>query len=400
MKEIQTIIGNTKVGIALIGLMLISLVSSCSKGDDDSDELQQGTAGVVIGGVRGYAPYFEENTTRTNVPYLAYSSLTRVWEKPSGFVDYEDGDQTIAIAFTQNNQEPKKGFFFKGDDEWRTSVKDIAAEKYYLYGYVPHKTVIKFNITDIDLETGTDKDEYSSGAIMTLDDVPSVMPNDLCVVVGAKDGTDKETDSGLRIGDFGYQASATAKDNFVFLLFDHLYASLCINMRVDIKYAELRTIKLKSLKLGILEGEDASKQKTKITIKLEANDGSSSPIVGDVSYEPTGEPIDVLGGGLEFWSDASGHELTTDYQSFFGHFMPSGVTTLVLTSKYDVYDSKGYLINKDCEATNTMSISDLYTGQTMTKRGKRYTVNMTIEPTYLYMLSDPDLDNPSAKVVP
>ena len=372
--------------------MLISLVSSCSKSDGDSSE-QQDAAGVVIGGVRGYAPYFEENTTRAN------ASMTRAWEKPSGFVDYEEGDHTIAIAFTQNNQEPKKGFFFKGDDEWRTSVKDIAAETYYLYGYVPHQTVIKFNITDLDPETGTNKDQYSSGAIMTLDDVPSVMPNDLCVVVGAKHGTDKEHDSGLRISNFEYHASSTAKDNFVFLLFDHLYASLCINMRVDIKYSELRTIKLKSLKLGILEGEDASQKKTNITIKLKANDGSKSPIEGDIRYVATGGSVDVASGGIEFWSDASGHELTTDYQSFFGHFMPSGITKLVLTSKYDVYDSKGYLINENCEATNTMLISDLYTGQEKTERGKRYTVNMTIEPTYLYMLSEPDLDNPTAKVV-
>jgi hypothetical protein len=40
----------------------------------------------------------------------------------------------------------------------------------------------------------------------------------------------------------------------------------------------------------------------------------------------------------------------------------------------------------------------LFTEQTTTQRGKRYTVNLTIQPTYLYVLSDPDLDSPTVTV--
>ena len=78
--------------------------------------------------------------------------------------------------------------------------------------------------------------------------------------------------------------------------------------------------------------------------------------------------------------------------------MPSGITTLVLTSVYDVYDTKGNKIRENCSATNTMVLKDLLTEQTLTGRGKRYTVNMTIRPTYLYVLSEPDLDNPTVSV--
>ena len=84
-------------------------------------------------------------------------------------------------------------------------------------------------------------------------------------------------------------------------------------------------------------GETKTTKKTTITIKLKANDGSSSPIE-TLTFTPTGEEID---GGLEFWSDDAGHELTTDLQPFIGHFMPSGITKLILTSTYDVYDTKG-----------------------------------------------------------
>ena len=75
--------------------------------------------------------------------------------------------------------------------------------------------------------------------------------------------------------------------------------------------------------------------------------------------------------------------------------MPTGITKLILTSTYDVYDRKGNLIRLNCKATNTMVLKDMLTDQTVTERGKRYTINMTIQPTYLYMLSEPDLDNPT-----
>ena len=197
------------------------------------------------------------------------------------------------------------------------------------------------------------------------------------------------------MGDFNFTAKlGTDGKDSVFLLFDHLYAALRIQMKVHADYAALRTIKLKSLQLDTQAGEQKTTKKTTITIKLKATDGSPSPIE-KLTFIPTGEEIN---GGLEFWSDTYGEQLTTEFKPFIGHFMPSGITKLILTSTYDVYDTKGNLIRQDCKATNTMVLKDLLTEQTTTERGKRYTVNMTILPTYLYVLSDPDLDNPTVSV--
>jgi hypothetical protein len=231
---------------------------------------------------------------------------------------------------------------------------------------------------------------------VTLNDVPAVMPSDLCVVIGAKNGTDKETVTGLRSGDFAYEASASAEGNFVFLLFDHLYAALRINMKVYGDYNALRTIKLKSLSMTTKASDATSSQKTDIVVDLKATDGSNpeeSPIQ-TLTYTPSGGEITEP---LEFWS-SDGEELTTDFKPFTGHFMPDGITTLILTSVYDIYDKQGNLIRKDCKATNTMLLSELLTGQVTTRRACRYTINMTIKPTYLYMLSEPDLDNPTVTV--
>ena len=414
--------------MGLIGLM--GLVG-CSS--DDYEEQSGAPLGTIIPEVASYVTWFEEadkankadeankakeakEAKEADGAYEAYGAkgITRAWTVPTGYVAYENGIQPIGIAFTRNGVDPAVGegenpktmignFFYTGS-KWRTSLEDIKAESYYLYGYIPYLPGIRYRIKDNDPETGGANDKYSEGAIMTLENVPTVMSNDLCVAIGAKDGTGKETVTGLRRGDFKYTAKAISggvnDGNYVFLLFDHLYAALRVKMKVYADYAALRTIKLKSLQLSTQADETKSKDHNTITIKLKANDGSASPIQ-DITYVQTGATIGSGDHkGIEFWKSetATGETLTTDFKDFTGHFMPSGITTMILTSVYDVYDKNGNLVRPDCEATNTMVLKDLLTEQTTTQRGKRYTVNMTIQPTYLYMLSEPDLDNPTVTI--
>lgn len=348
---------------------------------------------MTIGGVANYVTPFDE-----------LMEQTRAWEPPTGFVPYEDGNQIIHVAFTKDNEAPRKGYFFRSGDKWNMSLEedeDLVGGDYYLYGYLPYMPNVTFSITDRD-ETESTGSHYSQGAKITLHNVPTAISQDLCVAIASKHGPDKEHDAGLRQGDFQFTfqglGDGDAAKNYVFMLFDHLYAGLRLRMRVDAKYLTLRTIKLKALRLNAKVGSTLSTEKNDITIELKATDGSDpseDPIVGDITYTPVGE---VATGGVEFWSSAEGLELGTDYVESLGDFMPLGVTSLELTSVYDVYDTKGNLIRENSEAKNSMRISDLLTGQTTTRRDCRYTVNMTIQPTYLYMLSDPDLDSPSVAI--
>lgn len=389
MKKEETIIREGRAYGAywlMIGLMGLIGLMGCSKDETSAG----GSNGQRVASTEVEVASFVTGFDEAN----GANRANRAWAIPDGYVAYEDGVQPIGIAFTQNGQEPKIGSFFKSSDKWRTDLEDIGEGTYQLYGYIPHQTAINYSITGYD---GAANGSYSTGAIMTLEKVPTVMPNDLCVVIGAKHGTDREHDSGLRKGDFSFTAKqGTDGKDYVFLLFDHLYAALRIRMKVHADYTALRTIKLKSLQLNTQAGEQKTTKKTKITIKLKANDGSASPIEEEeLTFTPTGEEID---GGLELWSSTYGEQLTTTFKPFIGHFMPSGITKLILTSTYDVYDTKGNLIRQDCNATNTMVLQDLLTDQLETARGKRYTINMTIQPTYLYMLSEPDLDNPTVVV--
>ena len=411
MKLNKTIISKVSL-VSFISLVsFVSFVSSCSKSDDLDGGLDLNAPGVALGGVSGYSTYFEENIQ----PTRSGDALTRAWAIPSGYEAYEGGVQPIAIAFAETNMDKSKlmGHFYKREDKdlWLTNVDFEASHDYYLYGFIPNLPVIKYDITDrnpgddgdddSNPETDSETDgNFADGAIMTLQDVPTVMNNDFCVVIGAKHGTDKEHDSGLRRGDFSFRTSQGTDDgkDYVFLLFDHLYASLKVRMKVHEDYAELRTIKLKSLQLGTIAGNDTTTKSTNVIIRLQSTDGSDP--IESISFTPT-DGSSVNKGDMEFWSDPAGHTLTTAYQSFIGHFMPTGITKFTLTSIYDVYDNnvtpehpEGNLIRKDCKATNSVLLSDLFTGQTYTERGKRYIIDMTIQPTFLHMLSEPDLNDP------
>lgn len=394
-----------------------------------------GTAGTnesygTNGTYESYETYESYGSYETNGSYGSYGSYetTRAWAVPSGYEPYEDGIQSVGIAFTKDGEDPTKGAdpnypktmigsFFYSSGKWHTSLTDIKTSTYYLYGYIPHQTAIKYSITD---RSGRN-DSYSTGAIMTLANVPTVMSHDLCVAIGVKHGFDKDHDGDytdtnsnktydegtdtrtnrLRRGDFAFTAAPTSNEdpkNFVFMLFDHLYASLRINLRVYNDYDELRTIKLKKLMLRPEAGDTACKDHNTITVTLAANGTGSDPIT-EIDYLQTGE---VIGSreeddkGIVFWptSSSTGKTLTTSFQTFTGYFMPIGITKLALTSVYDVYDKKGNKVREDCEATNTLVLSELFTGQTETLRGTRYTINMTVNPTYLYVLSEPDLNSP------
>ena len=356
----------------LMGLAILAGLMACCQ----SDEPVPGTKVEVV----SYVSSFDENF-----------AVTRAWTPPTGYTPYAAGNKTIGICFTQDGTDPESdgiGFFFKGGSTWRTDL-EITAGDYYLYGYAPHVAGITCQITDGD---EVPDGEYSKGAILTLHNVPTLMMEDLCTVVGAKHGSGKETVVGLRRGDFKYSASSTETENYVFLLFDHLYAALDIHLRVHGDYHALRTIHLTDMHMQTCNDETPTKKKTDVKVTLAATEGESP--IQSIIYTPTGtEEVDA-----EVFHSTGGVELGTDYQSYLSYFMPHGITKVILTCTYDVYDKKGNLVRRDCKASNTLDFNQLFDRFDMVRAGTHYNIYLTIRPTYLYMLSDPDLENPEMVV--
>ena len=274
----------------------------------------------------------------------------------------------------------------------------VAGGDYYAYGFVPRDAADEAELGKLD---GESPDSYADGAVLTIRGLKTV-GYDASVIIGAKEGNDADHDNGLQAGDFSFKLKkGESATNYLYFLFDHLCSALIIKMRVNGEYHALRHIKLKKLMLETRKDDDPVKKTANVTVELKANGTGTNPIQ-EVTYTPTGED-----GSAEYvFSSTEGHWLTTEYGGtlLLTHFMPYEVTKLVVTSTYDVYDVNvtpehpdGNLIRKDCTATNTIPLS-LIDRFDRAERGKKYTLNMTIKPTYLYVLSEPDLDSPTIEV--
>lgn len=366
------------------------------------------------------------------------------WDPPTGYHLYsglyEDGtyvnlpnmgQSTIDLVMTHDDATTTTNPLYarlsysSATEKWKLGLpqgvepETVLSGDYYAYGFIPRDAAGGVELEK--LRPADPECTWSEGAVLTIKDLKSVAV-DPCIIIGAKhgfspdydgdytdengnkqydDGTDTRTNR-LRAGDFKFyldtgkrtvDGKEVIKPNYLYFLFDHLYSAFSISMRVDANYDALRDIKLKGIYLQTEMKDGVQPSKADVTIRLESNRSGSNPI-GSINFvysqDPTTKHL--------IYSNSAGYLLTNEYSMFLGHFMPNSVSKLILTSKYDVYDTKGNLIRQDCEATNTLVLKDLFSNQEVSQRGWKYKVYMTIIPTYLYMLSDPDLNNPTVKV--
>lgn len=269
---------------------------------------------------------------------------------------------------------------------WYSTI-GIKEQHNCIYGYSP-ATIGLCAISTVDGSTS-----YRDGAIMNLTNLSAASGSDLCVIVGIRHGTTKAaTDDTPEKGQFYFNMAA---ENYVSLLLDHLFARIDFNIKVGTEYSKMRFIKIKKMEL------QSTYELTGVTVKL-------TPTATDVSYTTKAAAADAPSTGTiyDFTLDGDnpeGKELTVNGIVFPGFFAPgNGIATgLSLVCTYDVYaiDIKnnkiGTRVREDCVAVNDLSG---LTGLASMTRGKRTTINLTVEPTYLYVLSDDEIDNPGIKV--
>ena len=315
----------------------------------------------------------------------------------------------MAYSITQQGQEQKKNDYIpcvfnytkdNNNDTWTSTVPLKALEPgntYYLYGFMPKGNVQgSVNIEPLN-------NDYKNGAVMTLTNLNAVSPDDICVIVGAKgyDGTNIPQMSS-RLGVFNYYPT---DGKYIFLLIDHLYAGLQFNMSLGSQYSKLRGIKVRSIKLIPEDGNNEVIETVTAIVTIVANEDEENenpnPIVPRLNSSG-----DEIGGSVEFPEDQYGRgtnpipavlfegekELTTTAENFLACFCPATNKKFTLETTYDVYDRKGNPIREGETARNAIELKrDMTAGQI-------HIVNITVEPTYLYMLSDPDLDNPTFEI--
>lgn len=329
---------------------------------------------------------------------LAPTGLTRTWEPPTGFSLYTTtGTTALGAFFTSGTESDKRRIYYHTDDgKWYIEGQEAPATgDYNLYGYVP------FNSADVDITPHTN---YEQGATLTFNNMKSIMTSDICVIVGASNGT---ADSPTSLQEGKFSCNMASSYNYLYLLCEHLYAKIEFCFRVDnsepYKYATLRKIKLRRVELTTytytlenLSDIDIMKKKGSISVSLTANNTGTSPIDGAIYFTPdlsSGDmdPVLLFEGEKELPSNT--YTTETGYVPYF-NLGGSGKVLYVLRSTYDVYDRYDNLIRKGCVAENTIVPQERFNIRQF-NRGYKYTLQLTVMPTYLYVLSDPDLDNPS-----
>lgn len=286
----------------------------------------------------------------------------------------------------QDGEVAQGGFVtYAGNNTWNSGVYVELGKEYFIYGYMPSELVSGSTIAAV--KSGSNV----TGANLSLNGVSALSDKPLCVVIGVAEGA-VETVEG---GNFAYE-SLIGEDNQlkgISLLMDYLCAGAQFQIKIDPSYNELRTVKLKKMVLTSTGQYQYGKSNLTITF----TNGQTNPISSTTAtVDQTSSPIELtIFEDKNDENDEKGVELKED-ESIMDetrYFLPSYASHLLLVSTYDVYDKKGNKIRENCEATNSMS--DVLKN---IERGQIRPVTLTVTPTYLYVLSEPDLENPTVKI--
>ena len=284
-----------------------------------------------------------------------------------------------AIANTTATQ--KHGTAVMTDDKWHSSIRVKKEQQYYLYGFMPVDVTDNPSIGKVD--AGTD---YDQSAVITLPNVDAICPHDLCVLIGVQDCNSATDAKNVKVGKFSYVGKERGQ-NYVHLLFRHVYASVVVKLKVDADYDKLRTIVLREMKLTSTSG----KNKYDITMAITANNTEADPA------EVTMTPVESIANTPTFtlYKDVDGDAedgltLTTTAVEFPAFFAPQTWSGMTLVTTYDVYDKEGRLVRPNCTVENKLTTP--LSAQTLAA-GEKLTITATIKPTYLYLLSEYDVDN-------
>ena len=267
---------------------------------------------------------------------------------------------------------------YRGEDQWQSyvGVKQIS---YYIHGYLPDDAVASATL----LPYPTTND-YSQGAQLVLSGLSSVSKADVCVVTGVQDVPTPTTPTDLNLGRFRYVGKPTGQ-NYVGLLLEHIYSAVDFRLQVNATYYALRRIKLKKLTL-----KSTAMGSVEVAVTLRANETGTDPISA-VRWTPLSGST---GATVVLYEDAEGRDLTTEPCLIQGYMSPQVSNRLTVECEYDVYDIKGNLVREGCTAENYLGTKV----SSSLQRGQKSVVTLIVNPTFLYQLSDADLDNPTMVV--
>ena len=334
-------------------------------------------------------------TSFLNVKDLGSSRADYENHLPVGYIPFHQlypsttpEHRTIGFFMTPEETTAVGNVIYDGETDgvstWKTTVPITNDNDYYIYGFMPREVATGSSIEAID-------GGWSKGVTMTLQHFMPLTTSDVCTVVGLRKADSSENIDNpaedVVLGNFSYKGAEEGK-NRVFVLLKHLYSGIHFRATIGSEYHRLRTIKVTHVELEALNISEY----VNITARIEANSEGNDPLKS-ISYTNEGATTNM---SVVLYDNAEGYEVPeTAPAGFLGCFAPGSSNAFVLHSTYNVYDSKGNLIRENCHADNKVNISTLFPALGGLNAGEIVTINLLIQPDYLYQLSDPDLDNPT-----
>lgn len=276
------------------------------------------------------------------------------------------GNSDIRIFLTHGTTATEGLFKYAGASAWTTQLKlKSGARTYQLYGYMPDNADFVRSISDWN----------EDGAVLHIQKLPPIAEQDYCIVTGVRQAADENDKTPAVRGTFSFDYNSQ-RENYINLFLDHLYSHIVFCMRVGDDYDAVRTIKVKHMKLKVA---DISHYNVDVTLTKDV--GISSVVPSCTAGTGTRE-MTIRDEVLTL--------TTTSTTLCSGYILPA--TTLFdklsLVIEYDIYDKRG---NKISERTAENSLA--YPLDEL-QRGEERTLQINIDPSYLYDLSlnDPPID--------
>lgn len=350
---------------------------------------------MTRGDGNSFVPGTENSTTPEGVPdFFPYNDLYPTPINP----DYTTIGTFLAEEGKNQYMTTAGLFRYERGNYWTSTVTIKPNTANYVFGYMPSNT--GSTLASISKREGSST--WADGAVMSLHNLPSATPADVCVVVGVLKAdvpeskpddwfpapiNDPEVVSRISQGVYAYDSGE--KDNYVYLLLEHIYANINVELSVEEKYAELRNIVLKDVFVR-------TKVPSLVDCELKLCNDPKKPIEERTFTYATGAETSTR---ARLFSDSDVFLMKTTPTSipvYFSPYLPD--QGFDYEFHYDVYDKKGIdaehpygnLVRENCVAVNHWRIQGY-----SVEAGKSFKATVVIRPTYLYMLSEPDLDNPS-----
>ncbi len=385
MNKIQTATYYLGLLLCLMSGLLLEACSSDSASDSRPDNSSSERTVRLSAGAR---QYHVDDAEMASAPGLTrtvtYPEPTSEWapitptDNMLVFVTKEKDSPTASDVLSR--------IFYSTTSGWQSNITitDAGPDNHYLiYGFMP------IDAENVNISSATN---YNAGASMSIKGLKVLTQTDPCVIVGVGKQETSTPDVTLKWGTFDFTFKEGTSDviDYMSILLDHIYSRYYFQVKIDADYAQLRTIKITKMTLEALSNDGTQTVGTvNATVNIQTNTTNTNPI-SSVTFTRNAGTRSVT----FFENTTTPLSLTTSYQDAGFCLAPGDQRWFRLTTVYEVYNRDNKHIRTNT-ATNTFNTANFKEHKiTNMNPGLDHFIQIIVNPTYLYVLSDSDLDNP------